>query len=87
MPRANEHPGHRPRDILLGDLAASMRRRLIRYDNLFECSVPYSMRWHSAPFLPAEGENHEAYWQLHAHFYPPLLRSASVKKFLVGDEQ
>jgi UDPglucose--hexose-1-phosphate uridylyltransferase len=70
----------------LADLAETMRRLLVRYDNLFECSFPYSMGWHGAPFLPAKGENPEAYWQLHAHFYPPLLRSASVKKFLVGYE-
>jgi UDPglucose--hexose-1-phosphate uridylyltransferase len=63
-----------------------MRRLLVRYDNLFECSFPYSMGWHGAPFLSENGENPEAYWQLHAHFYPPLLRSASVKKFLVGYE-
>jgi len=70
----------------LADLAETMRRLLVRYDNLFECSFPYSMGWHGAPFLPGEGENPEAFWQLHAHFYPPLLRSASVKKFLVGYE-
>lgn len=70
----------------LADLAETMRRLLIRYDNLFQCSFPYSMGWHGAPFLPTAGENPEAYWQLHAHFYPPLLRSATVKKFLVGYE-
>ena len=53
-----------------------------RYDNLFECSFPYSMGWHGAPFLTDD----TAYWQLHAHFYPPLLRSASVRKFMVGYE-
>lgn len=53
-----------------------------RYDNLFETSFPYSMGWHSAPF---DGNAHEG-WQLHAHFYPPLLRSASVRKFMVGYE-
>lgn len=70
----------------LPDLAQTMHRLLIRYDNLFQCSFPYSMGWHGAPFLPEEGENPETFWQLHAHFYPPLLRSASVKKFLVGYE-
>ena len=68
------------------DLAETMRRLLVRYDNLFQCSFPYSMGWHGAPFLPNEGEKPEEFWQLHAHFYPPLLRSASVKKFLVGYE-
>jgi len=53
-----------------------------RYDNLFETSFPYSMGWHSAPF---DADSHDE-WQLHAHFYPPLLRSASVRKFMVGYE-
>jgi UDPglucose--hexose-1-phosphate uridylyltransferase len=74
------------------DLAETMRQLLVRYDNLFQCSFPYSMGWHGAPFPTANGEktdkreNVDVYWQLHAHFYPPLLRSASVKKFLVGYE-
>ena len=63
-------------------LAEILRRLLIRYDNLFETSFPYSMGWHGAPFI----ESDSAHWQLHAHFYPPLLRSASVKKFMVGYE-
>ena len=40
------------------------------------------MGWHGAPFM----ENKNDYWQVHAHFYPPLLRSATVKKFMVGYE-
>jgi len=63
-------------------LANILRRLLIRYDNLFETSFPYSMGWHGAPFAETE----TTHWQLHAHFYPPLLRSASVKKFMVGYE-
>jgi UDPglucose--hexose-1-phosphate uridylyltransferase len=63
-------------------LAEILRRLLIRYDNLFETSFPYSMGWHGAP--TDEGEY--PHWQLHAHFYPPLLRSATVKKFMVGYE-
>jgi UDPglucose--hexose-1-phosphate uridylyltransferase len=63
-------------------LAAILRRLLIRYDNLFNTSFPYSMGWHGAPFGP-EGGDH---WQLHAHFLPPLLRSATIKKFMVGYE-
>lgn len=61
-------------------LADILKRLLIKYDNLFETSFPYSMGWHGAPF-----GDHE-HWQLHAHFYPPLLRSATVKKFMVGFE-
>jgi UDPglucose--hexose-1-phosphate uridylyltransferase len=64
------------------DLAEIMSRLLIRYDNLFETSFPYSMGWHQAPGNSAQPEA----WTLHAHFYPPLLRSASVKKFMVGYE-
>jgi len=45
-------------------------------------SFPYSMGWHGAP-TGAASYNH---WQLHAHYYPPLLRSATVKKFMVGYE-
>ena len=63
---------------------------LTKYDNLFEVSFPYSMGWHGAPTDPAVGsgniEGDYSHWQLHAHFYPPLLRSATVKKFLVGYE-
>jgi UDPglucose--hexose-1-phosphate uridylyltransferase len=64
-------------------LTAILKRLLTRYDNLFETSFPYSMGWHGAPFGRNEPETH---WQLHAHFYPPLLRSATVKKFMVGYE-
>ncbi len=63
-------------------LADILRRLLIRYDNLFEVSFPYSMGWHGAPNTDAEFPH----WQLHAHFYPPLLRSATVRKFMVGYE-
>ena len=63
-------------------LADILKRFLTRYDNLFEVSFPYSMGWHGAPM--AEGD--QQHWQLHAHFYPPLLRSATVKKFMVGYE-
>jgi UDPglucose--hexose-1-phosphate uridylyltransferase len=63
-------------------LAEILKRLLIRYDNLFEVSFPYSMGWHGAPY----GAGEIGHWQLHAHFYPPLLRSASVKKFMVGYE-
>ena len=68
----------------LDDLAIAMKKLTSRYDNLFQCSFPYSMGWHYAPFF-AEGEQID-HWQLHALFYPPLLRSASVRKFMVGYE-
>jgi UDPglucose--hexose-1-phosphate uridylyltransferase len=63
-------------------LAGALQELLIRYDNLFETSFPYSMGWHGAP----HGCGDCRHWQLHAHFYPPLLRSATVKKFMVGYE-
>ncbi|KAF0031049.1 hypothetical protein F2P81_015604 [Scophthalmus maximus] len=66
-------------------LADIMKRLLTKYDNLFEVSFPYSMGWHGAPTGPHLKEDN-SHWQLHAHYYPPLLRSASVKKFMVGYE-
>ena len=63
-------------------LAAIIKALTTRYDNLFKTSFPYSMGWHGAPYDPAPTDH----WQLHAHFYPPLLRSASVRKFMVGYE-
>ena len=62
-------------------LAKVLKTLCVRYDNLFETSFPYSMGWHGSPFAQDND-----YWQLHAHFYPPLLRSATVKKFMVGFE-
>lgn len=63
-------------------LADILKRLTTRYDNLFETSFPYSMGWHGQP----TDDQHHPHWQLHAHFYPPLLRSATVKKFMVGYE-
>ncbi len=82
-------------------LAEILKQLLIKYDNLFETSFPYSMGWHGAPSktwqdsTSASGDQTNRsepamsdadYWQLHAHLYPPLLRSATVKKFMVGYE-
>ncbi len=64
-------------------LAEILKRLLIKYDNLFETSFPYSMGWHGSPYIQQAPSMH---WQLHAHFFPPLLRSATVKKFMVGYE-
>jgi UDPglucose--hexose-1-phosphate uridylyltransferase len=74
----------------LADLADGARDRLAttligllgRYDKLFGVPFPYSMGWHQAPFGDADIEP----WQLHAHVFPPLLRSATVRKFMVGYE-
>jgi len=67
-------------------LASILKRLLTRYDNLFETSFPYSMGWHGAPFGDGSDSVGGAHWQLHAHFYPPLLRSATIRKFSVGYE-
>ena len=64
------------------DLAAILKKGLTRYDALFQTSFPYTMGWHGAP---TDGQDHP-HWTLHAHFYPPLLRSATVRKFMVGYE-
>lgn len=63
-------------------LANILKALTTRYDNLFQTSFPYSMGWHQAPY----GMPDIDHWQLHAHFYPPLLRSAEVRKFMVGYE-
>lgn len=66
------------------DLADAMQEVTRRYDNLFECDFPYSSGIHQAPLQGTEEEINNSY--LHMHFYPPLLRSATVRKFLVGYE-
>ncbi len=71
-------------DAQRDDLALAIKKLTSRYDNLFECAFPYSMGWHYAPFFDAD--INLDHWQLHALFYPPLLRSATVKKFMVGYE-
>jgi len=63
----------------LADLLGRLNRR---YDNLFSCSFPYSMAWHGRP---SDGLPHPC-WRLHASYFPPLLRSAAVRKFVVGYE-
>ena len=63
-------------------LADILKRITTRYDNLFQISFPYTMGFHQQP---TDGQGHEE-WHLHAHYYPPLLRSATVRKFMVGYE-
>ncbi|HEY7921769.1 MAG TPA: galactose-1-phosphate uridylyltransferase, partial [Vicinamibacteria bacterium] len=78
--RVADLPSLDPRERdLLADL---LRRVCVRYDNLFRVSFPYSMGFHGRP---TDGEEHP-WWRLHAVYFPPLLRSASVRKFLVGFE-
>jgi UDPglucose--hexose-1-phosphate uridylyltransferase len=63
-------------------LADALKRLTTRYDNLFQTSFPYTMGFHQTP---TDGGQHPE-WHFHAHFYPPLLRSATVRKFMVGFE-
>src|SRR5206468_1388104 len=63
-------------------LADILKQLTTRYDRLFQVSFPYSMGFHQRP---VDGAAHPE-WHLHAHFYPPLLRSATVRKFMVGFE-
>ena len=81
---AHRHVGSLPdlHEAEVAGLADLLRRVTARYDNLFEISFPYSMGFHQAP---TDGKGHPG-WHLHAHYYPPLLRSATVKKFMVGFE-
>ena len=62
-------------------LATILAELLGAYERLFATPFPYSMGWHGAP-----GARQSSHWQLHAHFYPPLLRSAAVRKHMVGFE-
>jgi UDPglucose--hexose-1-phosphate uridylyltransferase len=82
LPR--EHRGALPDlDSAERDRLADILRRLARrYDTLFGVTFPYSMGFHQPPTDDAEHPE----WHLHAHFYPPLLRSATVRKFMVGYE-
>lgn len=64
------------------DLAGLLIRLTTRYDNLFQTSFPYTMGFHQ---FPTDGGKHPE-WHFHGHFYPPLLRSATIKKFMVGFE-
>ena len=63
-------------------LADALHRITVRFDNLFDTSFPYTMGFHQTP---TDNATHPE-WHFHAHFYPPLLRSATVRKFMVGFE-
>lgn len=64
------------------DFANALKVITSKYDNMFQTSFPYSSGIHQAP---TDGKEHKE-WHMHMHFYPPLLRSASIKKFMVGYE-
>jgi UDPglucose--hexose-1-phosphate uridylyltransferase len=63
-------------------LSDLLKRLTTRYDRLFDAPFPYSMGFHPSP---TDGQPHQE-WHLHAHFYPPLLRSPTIRKFMVGFE-
>lgn len=69
----------------INNLAIVIKELTTKYDNLFKCSFPYSMGWHGAPTGDLTGQS-DKHWTLHAIYYPPLLRSATVRKFMVGFE-
>jgi UDPglucose--hexose-1-phosphate uridylyltransferase len=79
-------------DDEVAGLADILRRVTTRYDNLFEVTFPYSMGFHQAPGQAlaisrrTNSTTTHPEWHLHMHFYPPLLRSATVRKFMVGFE-
>lgn len=64
------------------NLADALKVLTVKYDNLFKTSFPYSAGIHQAPVNSGDFPE----WQWHMHFYPPLLRSATIKKFMVGYE-
>uniref|UniRef100_A0A182JD66 Galactose-1-phosphate uridylyltransferase n=1 Tax=Anopheles atroparvus TaxID=41427 RepID=A0A182JD66_ANOAO len=71
----------------INNLAIVIKELTTKYDNLFKCSFPYSMGWHGAPTAELAGSaDADQHWTLHAIYYPPLLRSATVRKFMVGFE-
>jgi UDPglucose--hexose-1-phosphate uridylyltransferase len=81
---ANAHVGSLP-DLnaqQVSGLADVMHQVTVKYDNLFEVSFPYSMGFHQ---MPTDGKSYPGQ-HLHAHYFPPLLRSATVRKFMVGFE-
>ncbi len=73
-------------DAERNDLADALHNLTVRYDNLFQTSFPYSMGFHVRPTTGPDSGTTWQHWHFHAHFYPPLLRSATVRKFMVGYE-
>ena len=66
---------------------AEIWQRVVRcYDHVFQVTMPFSWGWHVAPVRPTDPGLARLAWHTHAHFYPPLLRSATVRKFMVGYE-
>lgn len=70
----------------INNLAITIKELTTKYDNLFKCSFPYSMGFHGAPTGADMIDRDASHWTFHAIYYPPLLRSSSVRKFFVGFE-
>jgi len=81
---SRRHLGSFPglKDSEVTQLSALLKQLTSAYDRIFDVPFPYSMGFHQHPF---DGDTHPE-WHFHAHFYPPLLRSATVRKFMVGFE-
>jgi UDPglucose--hexose-1-phosphate uridylyltransferase len=73
-------------DTEITDFADALKRMGTRFDNLFLTSFPYSMGFHQKPTKPAKDSEADEAWHFHVHYLPPLLRSATVRKFMVGFE-
>jgi UDPglucose--hexose-1-phosphate uridylyltransferase len=82
LPRRHVAELHSLTETERSDFAAILQTVTSTYDEVFDTPFPYSMGLHPAP---CDGKNHPE-WQFHAHFYPPLLRSATIRKFMVGFE-
>jgi UDPglucose--hexose-1-phosphate uridylyltransferase len=82
VPRTHTHTLHDLNANGRDGLAAILKVVTAGYNRVFNAPFPYSMGFHAAP---CDDDEHPE-WQLHAHFYPPLLRSATIRKFMVGFE-
>jgi UDPglucose--hexose-1-phosphate uridylyltransferase len=82
LPRRNMTQVKEMTDAERSEFAAILQTVTATYDQVFDTPFPYSMGLHPAP---CDGEEHPE-WQFHVHFYPPLLRSATIRKFMVGFE-
>jgi UDPglucose--hexose-1-phosphate uridylyltransferase len=82
LPKTHHHDISELSHDQKNQLASLLKKITVRYDNLFQTSFPYSMGIHQAP---TDGRDHPD-WHFHFHFYPPLLRSATIAKFFVGYE-
>lgn len=82
LPKTNRSSLSALQENEVNDLAHALKKLAVAYDKLFSTPFPYSMGIHQCP---TDKKDHEE-WQLHFHFYPPLLRSATIKKHYVGYE-